>query len=75
MAVSSDDGMQLFGYTEPARAPQNTTTDTDIISHSGENVNTSVEENSGKTEHSIADIIKLSPIEINKKNTASASKD
>ena len=55
MAVSSDDGMQLFGYTEPARAPQKTTTDTDIISHSGENVNNSAEENSGKTRYSLAD--------------------
>lgn len=54
MAVSSDDGMQLFGYTEPARAPQKTTTDTDIISHSGKNVNSSGKENSGKTEYSLA---------------------
>lgn len=55
MAVPSDDGKQLFGYTEPARAPQKTTTDSNIISHSGENVNTSAKENSGKSEHSLAD--------------------
>lgn len=55
MAVSSDDGKQLFGYTEPARAPQKTTTDTGIISHSGKNVNTYAEESSGKSEYSHAD--------------------
>ena len=55
MAVSPNEAKRFVEYTESVRTPQVAPSDTDIISHSGENVNTYAEENSGKTEHSLAD--------------------
>ena len=55
MAVSPNEAKRFVEYTESVQTPQVAPSYNDIISHSGENLNTSAKESSGKTRYSLAD--------------------
>lgn len=54
MAVPSNEAKRFVEYTEPVRTPQVAPSDTNIISHTDENVNTIEKNNSDKTKYSLA---------------------